>query len=205
MAALDIDRHLEEQMAAADPWNLDRNPFEARRYAAMRAMLEPFAPFGDALEIGCAAGAFSVQLAALSHRLHLVDRMPAALDRAAARIGAATGLSWEVADIGQVPIVERQFDAIVAAEVLYFLPGPEALARAIATLVDRLAPNGVLVLGSALDHVVAGWGMEGGAETTMREIERYLRRDALVHLTGADAGENTYIVLYRHRSTEPPE
>ncbi|WP_462116685.1 SAM-dependent methyltransferase, partial [Lysobacter xanthus] len=122
MPALDIDRHLEEQIAADDPWNLDANPFEARRYAAIRALLEPLAPLGDALEIGCAAGAFSLHLAALSRRVHLVDRMPAALDRAAARIGAATGLSWEVADIGHAPIVDRRFDAIVAAEVLYFLP-----------------------------------------------------------------------------------
>jgi SAM-dependent methyltransferase len=202
MAKLDVDRHLREQMSAADPWNLDRNPFEAKRYAVMRDLLEPFAPFGDALEVGCAAGAFTVHLAALSRRVHLVDRMPEALDRAAARVGSVAGLTWEVADVGAGQLAPRRFDAIVAAEVLYFLPGREELERAIETLVERLAPGGVFLLGSARDEVVARWGMWGGAETTMDVLERHLTRASLVHVTGADAGEDSYAVLYRHRAPE---
>lgn len=204
MPAFDIDSHIEQQIAADDPWGLNRNPFESRRYAAMRQMLEPWAPFGRALEIGCAAGAFSVQLAELSRHLHLVDRTSVALDRATARIGATAGLSWQVADIGRHR-VEGDFDAIVASEVLYFVPDADSQARAIAMLAGCLSPNGVFVFGSARDAVVAQWGMRGGAETAMREVDRYLRRDALVHLTSGDPGEDAYIALYRHRSTEPPD
>ncbi|MET0272374.1 MAG: SAM-dependent methyltransferase [Phenylobacterium sp.] len=194
---LDIRRHLETELASPDPWRLDANPFEQRRFDAMMALIAPSAPFGRGLEVGCAAGAFTARLAPCCRRLDVIDVVPEALERAAARLPDAAHVTWEIADIAGDFDPTPRFDLIVVAEVLYYVDGPEALRRAVDTLGSALLPGGILVFGSAVDDACRRWGLFGGAETAMAEWDRRLRETARLAITGADWGENCLVVSYR--------
>jgi predicted TPR repeat methyltransferase len=196
-AQLDIRRHLESELASPDPWRLAGNPFEQRRFAAMLDMIAPHAPFASGLEVGCAAGAFTAQLATRCRRLHVIDVVPQALELAAAHLAGQDHVSWELADVAGGFDPAPRFDLIVVAEVLYYVAGPEALRQAVATLSSALVPGGLLVFGSAVDDACHRWGLFGGAETAMREWERHLRETKRVSCTGVDWGENCLVVGYR--------
>lgn len=201
-ASLDIAAHLEAELAKGDPWGLDANPFEARRFEAMLDLIRPRAPVGRALEVGCAAGAFTAALAPLCGRLDVVDLMPAALERAAARLDHPAHVTWRVADVAEGRFERGAYDLIVAAEVLYYLKDADTLARAVEGLVEALAPGGLLVLGSAVDEAAVRWGLIGGAETAMALLSRRLAHVGTTTCRGADAGEHCLIVGYE-RQTAP--
>ena len=76
---LDVAAHLASEISAPDPWRLQSNPFEHRRYAIMLDMIRARGHASQALEIGCAAGIFSELLAPLCTNLHIVDVMPQAI------------------------------------------------------------------------------------------------------------------------------
>lgn len=201
MATLDIAAHLETELASPDPWGLDGNPFETRRFHAILDQIRPDAPYGRGLEVGCAAGAFTAALAPLCRRLDVVDVMPTALSRAAERLGHPAHVTWRVADVAAAELEAEAYDLIVAAEVLYYLPDAATLARAVAGLSAALAPGGRLVLGSAVDQAAQRWGLIGGAETAMDLFSRLLREEARTSCRGADAGEDCLVVSYvRHKA-----
>jgi 2-polyprenyl-3-methyl-5-hydroxy-6-metoxy-1,4-benzoquinol methylase len=191
-----IQRHLSEEMARRDPWALDANPFDVARFDAMEAMLRPVAPFGHALELGCAAGAMSERLARLSRRLHLVDCMASALERATHRIGAMQGLTCERADIGSERLAPGAFDLVVVAEVLYFIDAG-ALEGAIDGLVARLRPGGWLLLTSVPDAIALRWGLQNGIETCLPLFQRRLGIVQRSEVTGVSDVEHAHLVLFR--------
>lgn len=193
---LDIAAHLHAELARDDPWGLDANPFETRRFAAMLDLIRPRAPFRRGLEVGCAAGAFTAELAPLCGRLDVVDVIPAALDRAAERLGRPAHVTWQVADVAEARFEPGAYDLIVAAEVLYYLDDRDALARAVESLTGALAPDGLLVLGSAVDEAAIRWGLIGGAETAMALLSSRLGSAGMTTCRGADAGEHCLIVGY---------
>ncbi len=195
-ASLDIAAHLEAELAQADPWRLDANPFEARRFAAMLEQVQAGAPFGRGLEIGCAAGAFTAMIAPLCDGLDVIDLMPAALERAAERLGRPAHVSWRVADVADAGLEAGVYDLIVAGEVLYYLPDAATLARAVEGLTAALAPGGRLVLSSAVDAAATRWGLIGGAETAMGLLSAALDEAGRASCRGADAGEDCLIVSY---------
>ena len=78
---LDVPRHLRAEMTKADPWGLESNPFEHRRYAIMLDMIRSWGRSERGLEIGCAAGAFTQMLSPHCDSLHVVDVMAEAVQR----------------------------------------------------------------------------------------------------------------------------
>ncbi|MGE4064224.1 MAG: SAM-dependent methyltransferase [Rhodospirillaceae bacterium] len=197
---LDVDDHLKAEMASEDPWRLGTNLFEARRYAIILDMMRVHAGtrgFERGLEIGCAAGVFTALLAPQCKSLHVVDVMPAAIERASARLKDHRNITWEVSSVTEDFAAGRTFDLIVVAEVLCYLPDHDTLRRAVERISSKLAPGGLLVFGSAIDEVTKRWGLLGaGAETTMREWERGLRETNRAACQGAYWGEDTRIVSY---------
>lgn len=201
---LDVRRHIDEELAGADPWRLDSNPFEQQRFAAMLAAIVPGAPYDHVLEVGCAAGAFTQQLLPHCVALDLIDISRHALERTADRLGRPGNLTLHETDIGQGLEAEGAYDLIVVAEVLYLLDGPQALARAIDGLAGALKPGGLLVFGSAVDDACRRWGMfGGGAETVMAALSRRLRETSRVECRGADWGEDSRIVTYMKDARRP--
>ncbi len=203
---LNVAEHLSAEMASEDPWRLGTNLFEARRYAIILDMMRAHAGaradageavFARGLEIGCAAGVFTALFAPQCKALHVVDVMPAAVERAAAKLKDHRNIEWEVSSVTDDFASGKMFDVIVVAEVLCYLPDHDTLARAVDRIASKLAPGGLLIFGSAIDSVTKRWGLLGaGAETTMREWERTLRETNRAACQGSYWGEDTRIVSY---------
>lgn len=135
-----------------DPFSYSTNPYEMSRLAALDAALGP-APLGRVLEAACAEGHLTAALAPRAQELLALDISPVALERArrrapSARFVEADLLTWE-------PGADAPFDAIVVAEVLYYLDRP-GVAGAFSGLFPRIAgwlkPGGRLVM----SHAFAG-------------------------------------------------
>lgn len=204
-AALDVDQHLETEIATPDPWRLESNPFEHERYNIMLNMVRAHGPFERGLEVGCAGGFFTELVAPYCRTLHVVDVLAAAIERASRRTRGRQGITWEVASASDPFSPGKTYDLIVVAEVLCYLPSLETLRQTVTQLAARLEPGGVLIFGSAVDETCARWGLVAGAETTMREWDRLLRRVDETKCTGAYWGENCLIAAYvRDRSATDP-
>lgn len=191
-----IRRHLRDELARPDPWNLESNPFEQRRFDALIGALAGRAPFARALEVGCAAGAFTERLAAHCRELEVMDVAPEAIARTRARLPADYRLRGRTGDLAEADLPAARFDLIVAAEVLYYLPSKAALQRAVGALAQALAPGGLLVFGSASDEACGRWGLVAGAETTMALLAGQLREVSRTRRQGSYWGEDCLVVGY---------
>ncbi|MDD5302252.1 MAG: class I SAM-dependent methyltransferase [Elusimicrobia bacterium] len=129
-----------------DPFSYATTPYEAARLAAMDEALGA-GPLGPVLEVGCAEGHFTEKLIGRSSRVLAVDISAVALDRARKRAASAVFLeadllTWE-------PGAEGPFDAVIVADVLYYLDRAGVRAE-FAALFPRVAswlkPGGRLLL-----------------------------------------------------------
>lgn len=188
---------LEREMAADDPWRLDTNPFERERHAQMLRLSRPGRRITHALEVGCAAGAFTEQLAPHCQRLTVIDVLPRAIDRARQRTKGWGHIEWIVSDVQQFSTAEM-FDLIVVAEVLYYLDSIEQMRATVGNLARMLAPGGYLVFGSARDATCHKWGHVAGAETVMAMLnEACLVEVVRVQCWGEQNSEDCLLVCFR--------
>lgn len=134
-------RDLEEfAQADADRWSYDSSP-----YATVVATLEGCGPgpFTSALELGGAIGVFTELLAPRCERLTRIDVAATAAAMARRRLVDFPGV-----DVvrGTIPdaIPQRDYDLVVASEILYYLP-VEDFERTLAVIRARLVPGGRLV------------------------------------------------------------
>lgn len=194
---LDVDQHLQTEIARPDPWGLESNVFEHRRYAAMLNMIRSRGPFSRGLEIGCAGGFFTNFLLQHCRALHLVDVRPESLDRVSRRLAAPDRVTCEAASAADAFAAGATFDLVVAAEVLCYLPDLETLRRAVDRIAAKVAPGGLLIFGSAVDQTCRRWGLFAGAETAMREWERSMIELDRAVVKGSYWGEDSRIVAYQ--------
>ena len=126
----------------ADPWSYEDSPYEQAKYQATLEACGP-GPFLDALELGGSIGVFTELLSPRCVRLTTVDVSRTAATMARRRL--ADSPSVEVRH-GTIPdaIPERDYDLVVASEILYYLRAEE-LDRTLAVLRARLVPGGRLV------------------------------------------------------------
>jgi O-antigen/teichoic acid export membrane protein/SAM-dependent methyltransferase len=132
-----------------DPWNY-ASPREDRRLQVEAQLLDSVrgdSLFVDALEIGCAEGAFTEVLAPKCRSLLAVDLSPVALARARERCASRAHVRFLQWDLRRDP-VPGQFDLIVATHVLDYIARPAALKAIRAKLVEALRPGGVLLVGN---------------------------------------------------------
>ncbi|RXH38186.1 nodulation methyltransferase NodS [Bradyrhizobium zhanjiangense] len=194
---LDKSRQLlERELAVDDPWRLYSSSFEQERYAQMLRMSRCNGDVAHALEVGCAAGAFTDMLAPLCERLTVVDVMPQAIERARRRTRKWSHITWVTCDIQRFSTTE-QFDLIVVAEVLYYLKDIVEMHAAIRNLVSMLAPNGALIFGSARDHTCQRWGHAAGAETVIALFNESLSEVERLHCHTGSLNEDCLIVRFR--------
>jgi SAM-dependent methyltransferase len=129
--------------ADPDPWATRTARDEAVKREAVLRALGP-GRRGRVLELGCGNGSTTRALAGRALALRAVDASPSAV----ALAGAATAGEGAVRVERRLlpgPLPGGPFDAVVIAELLYYLASPAAarLARAVAA---ALAPGGALVL-----------------------------------------------------------
>lgn len=151
--------------ADPDPWRFATSAYERDKYAATLAAL-PRARYACALEVGCAIGVLTAELAERCDRLVAVDVAPVALDQARARCAALPNVLIEAARVpGEWP--EGRFDLILMSEVVYYLDGDD---------VERLARRVAAALLGSADIVLVHWTGETDYPLTGDEAaERFIR------------------------------
>jgi O-antigen/teichoic acid export membrane protein len=133
--------------AKIDPWDYDSEP-EQERYRAALAMLDGAragSRFPDALEIGCAEGAFTELLVKRCNRLTAVDISPVALARAGARLGHRQTITFAQSDVLRDPELGT-FDLVVVMDVLNYFKRPGDLRRVQARIHRMLLPGSHLLV-----------------------------------------------------------
>jgi O-antigen/teichoic acid export membrane protein/2-polyprenyl-3-methyl-5-hydroxy-6-metoxy-1,4-benzoquinol methylase len=142
--ASQLDR---EFAAKVDPWDYG-SEFEQERYQAALGMLDGVRDgrrFADAIEIGCAEGAFTELLVGRCERLKAVDISPVALSRARARLRHCQTVTFEQADVLR-DLEPGTFDLVVAMDVLDYFKRPGDLRRVQARIRRMLLPGGHLLV-----------------------------------------------------------
>ena len=130
----------------ADPWGYTSD-YEQTKYEQTLELMPP-GMIEDVLEVACAEGHFTAQLAPRARRLLAVDISQTALDRAAERCRGASQVRFRQLDLTREPIPGR-FDVIVCSEVLYYFARPARLRAFAERLAAALKPGGRLVMAHA--------------------------------------------------------
>lgn len=128
--------------ATEDPWNYG-SPYEQEKYERQLEIL-PAGPIGRALELACAEGHFTRQLAPRVGHLTATDISNVAVERARARCSDQPNVEFGVLDFS-ADTLPGEMDLIVCSEVLYYLDDLAELRRIAEKLVEALAPGGSLI------------------------------------------------------------
>ncbi|RWA65382.1 trifunctional glycosyltransferase/class I SAM-dependent methyltransferase/polysaccharide deacetylase [Mesorhizobium sp.] len=130
------------RFATEDPWNY-RSPYEQEKYERQLEIL-PAGPIGRALELACAEGHFTRQLAPRVGHLTATDISDVAVGRARARCSDQPNVEFGVLDFS-ADTLPGEMDLIVCSEVLYYLDDLDELRRIAKKIVAALAPGGSFV------------------------------------------------------------
>ncbi|MGV9254479.1 class I SAM-dependent methyltransferase [Streptomyces sp. NPDC003697] len=152
-------------------------------------------PPGDLLDIGCGTGSLSLLAAEQGHRVTGVDRSPAMVERARAKLAGRDAVLL-VGDAAAPPVREGCFDTVLVRHLLWALPDP---GRALRRWRALLRPAGRLVLVEGVwgDVMPVGIPVDRltmllGPLTHHIRIER-LSRDA--RLWGREVDDERYAVV----------
>jgi len=152
----------------SDPWSYT-SEYEQGKYAQTLALLGRATP-QRALELGCAEGHFTRQLARHVGRLRACDISLIALERARARCADLANVEVGYHDVFADPI-DGGHDLIVCSELLYYAGDRERLDLAARAIAGGLAPRGMLLTAHANvvaddpDGVGFDWAVPFGAHT----------------------------------------
>ena len=124
-----------------DPWHLDGNPYEQRKYALTVASL-PRQRYRRGFEPGCSIGLLTALLASRCDELVATDPVAEPLATARARV-TAPHVTFEQSALPDWP--DGELDLVVLSEVLYFLSA-EVRAQVLARVIERLDTDGHVVL-----------------------------------------------------------
>ena len=126
-----------------DPWNFESSTYERKKRAATIAALQG-ERFPNALEIGCATGVLTRDLAGHCDALLALDVSEKALVIARARSNSNNTVLYRRAEVPR-DWPDGSFDLIVLSEVLYFLSAEE-ITTASRRAHKTLAANGLCLL-----------------------------------------------------------
>lgn len=109
----------DELWANGDPWALETSTLDQQRYERQVDLIRD-RHYDRAIEIGCAAGAFTRRLAPLAEHVLAVDIAETAVE--SAREHQPPNVEYRVADVVQLdPVEEGTFDLVVMSETAYYL------------------------------------------------------------------------------------
>ncbi|WP_411969515.1 glycosyltransferase [Mesorhizobium sp. CA10] len=128
--------------ATEDPWNYS-SPYEQEKYERQLEIL-PAGPIGRALELACAEGHFTRQLAPRVGHLTATDISAIAIGRARARCSDQPNVEFGVLDFS-ADTLPGGMDLIVCSEVLYYMDDLAELRRIAKKFVEALAPGGSFI------------------------------------------------------------
>lgn len=128
--------------ATEDPWNYS-SLYEQEKYQRQLEIL-PAGPIGRALELACAEGHFTRQLAPRVGHLTATDISAIAIERARARCGDQPNVEFGVLDFA-ADTLPGEMDLIFCSEVLYYLDDLAELRRIAKKFAAALAPGGSFI------------------------------------------------------------
>jgi len=177
-----LTREFDEAFANdADPWDYT-SAYEQHKYDDTLALIPDHAEI--AIEVGCAEGIFTRQLAGRVGRLTAIDISGLGLTRAKRRCADLANVEYRRQNLFTEPLPGGA-DLIVCSELLYFARDWSELAVGVRTLVDALKPGGLLItthVNAVVDDPDApgfDWDVPFGAAG----IERALLTDRRLILT----------------------
>lgn len=128
--------------ATEDPWNYG-SLYEQEKYQRQLEIL-PAGPIGRALELACAEGHFTRQLAPRVSHLTATDISAIAIERARARCSDQPNIEFGVLDFA-ADTLPGEMDLIFCSEVLYYLDDLAELRRITKKFAEALAPGGSFI------------------------------------------------------------
>ncbi|HET6944723.1 MAG TPA: class I SAM-dependent methyltransferase, partial [Gaiellaceae bacterium] len=156
----------------------------------VRAIGERLHDGARVLDVGCANGWSTVQLAAARDIfIRGVDYVPAMIDAARARLDQLQPrlhgtVEFDVGDVLALDVVDGTYDAVVCSRVIINLGDWERQSRGLAECVRVLRPDGMFLLSEA---TLQGWGRLnalrtewGLAEIGMPAFNTYLDEERVV-------------------------
>ena len=163
------------------------------------------APPATVLDVGGAAGAYALPLAAEGYEVHLVDPVALHVEQARAASAAqpdAPLASAEQADARELPFADESADVVLMLGPLYHLTEAADRARALHEARRVLRPGGLLAaaaitrFASTLDGVAQGFLLEPGFEEIVeRDLAEGQHRNP-------DAHPGWFTTAYFHRPDE---
>ena len=158
--------------ASSDPWGYDDTPYERDRFRRTVAALGG-GRYASALELGCANGALTEQLAPLCDRLLATDISASALTAARRRVGLLPNVMVEQRTLpGDVP--SGPFDLILASDMLYYL-GLAGVIALMDELIAQAAPACRLLIASYLGDTETRLTGEMSSETAIAHLPGWRR------------------------------
>jgi peptidoglycan/xylan/chitin deacetylase (PgdA/CDA1 family)/SAM-dependent methyltransferase len=128
--------------ATEDPWNYS-SLYEQEKYERQLEIL-PAGPIARTLELACAEGHFTRQLAPLVGHLTATDISAIAIERARARCSDQPNVEFGVLDFA-ADTLPGEMDLIFCSEVLYYLDDLAELRRIARKFAAALAPGGSFI------------------------------------------------------------
>jgi SAM-dependent methyltransferase len=121
LASRKAQSFFEELWKQGDPWDIETSDFEQRRCARLLQILST-RRYAKALEIGCAAGAFTRLLTTVTDRVVALDISPTAIAFARKTWPGADSTEFRVANIIDFdPRPDGPWDLVVVSDMIYFL------------------------------------------------------------------------------------
>jgi glycosyltransferase involved in cell wall biosynthesis/peptidoglycan/xylan/chitin deacetylase (PgdA/CDA1 family) len=173
----DIGReaYWEEFFKKEDPWNYGSS-YEQEKYQRQLELLSS-EPAEHALELACAEGHFTRQLATKVKHLLASDISARALERARSRCSGHHNVDFVKLDLS-ADVLPGAMDLICCSEVLYLLNDEAELALVAGKMVQALRPGGHLITAHAfvlkdnMSRTGFDWENPYGAETIARVMEK---------------------------------
>ena len=179
-----------------DPWNYRCNTEEHVKYdRTLGCLLKWRKAANSALEVGCSIGVFSSQLAAHFDEVTAIDVSREALRAAAYHNRAAHNILFVHGDLRSFE-VDRQYDAIICAEILYYIPKKHAQ-RVCQQLDKCLAPHGTIVTVTGVSNDETNFFYFNGWNRILG------RRFVEVCRETVTAGVRPYEIIVFSRPTQP--
>ena len=189
----------------SDDWNaladgFDDAPDHGLRDPLVRAawwdVLRPHLPTPPAAvaDLACGTGSLTLLLAEHGYDVTGVDRAPAMLERAAAKVGDRARLL--LGDVAEPVLPAGAFDVVLARHVLFALPEPEAVLE---RWIALLRPGGRLLLVEGSWHTGVGLRADAlqGMLRPLREHVEVVPLSGIDALWGGPVDDERYLVLSR--------
>jgi peptidoglycan/xylan/chitin deacetylase (PgdA/CDA1 family)/SAM-dependent methyltransferase len=129
-----------------DPWKYT-SAYEQTKYEQTLSLLPP-EPIERALELACAEGHFTIQLAPRVNHLLATDISQIALDRTAERCASMKNIEYQRLDLVRDALPGR-FNLIVCSEVLYYVGGLAEMQTVARKIAEALEPGGCFLTAHA--------------------------------------------------------